>query len=278
MSSKHKMLRETPMKANVLKKIEVRFRKLQTSSFDDFLVNCSIEAKKLEIRKNIIDGDVYIIRNVLSKEEGHYILKQITKDRMGQSKDFRILEGIKNIYYESNHLKRTKSEYSSVDKSWYFFPWNKDELDISKFLQPIFDNVILLNNRKPNIILNNTPIDGIVQRFHLINYPPGSGQISLHRDPVNICQINSGIYLSQFGIDYSEGGFYVLNDNDDIVYLDNHVNFCDMILFFPGLPHGVSPIKSIDSKNDRDGRYFLNMNLIQSHHIDNRIPSIGIET
>ena len=66
-------------------------------------------------------------------------------------------------------------------------------------------------------------------------------------------------------------------DKDEKVELDKHFHIGDMVLFSPGLRHGVSAVEPMDSKIKSDGRYFLNMNLIQSHHVKDRIPALGID-
>jgi len=264
------------MKKTNLKE-SIRFKELKELSLDEFELKCSDVKNTLELRNEIINGCVYIIRQVLSKERSDIILNKIINSNLKQTNEPKILDGVENLYYESNHIQSKKTEYSAVDKSWYFFPWNKDEIGIFDFIQPIFNNVILLNNKKTVDILKSTPIDGCVQRFHLINYPPNSGQISLHRDPVNICQVNSGIYLTEYGVDYKEGGFYVLNEGDEEVSLDEQMHVGDMILFYPGLAHGVHPIKPMDSLLKSDGRYFLNISLIESHHVEDRFCAVGID-
>ena len=146
-------------------------------------------------------------------------------------------------YYSliAGHARPYESAISAIIRE------SKEEIGLSELIQPIFNNVILLNNQKINEILKKTPIDGFVQRFHLINYPPNSGQISLHIDPLNISQVNSGIYLTELGLDYKGGGFYVLNDKDEKVELDKHFHIGDMVLFSPGLRHGVSAVEPMDS-------------------------------
>lgn len=256
---------------------DIRFKELKELSLDEFELKCSDDKNILELRNEIINGCVYIIRQALTKENSYILLNKIINSNLEYTSEPKILEGVKNLYYESNNLKSKKMEYSCVDKSWYFFPWNKDEIGIFDFIQPIFNKVILLNNKKPIDLVKNTPIDGCVQRFHLINYPINFGQISLHRDPVNVCQVNSGIYLTEYGIDYKEGGFFVLNDEDEEVNLDEHVHIGDMVLFYPGIGHGVHSIKPMNRKLKSNGRYFLNMTIIQSHHFEGRMPAVGID-
>lgn len=258
-------------------KESIRFKDLKELSLDEFELKCSDVKNTLELRNEIINGSVYIIRRVLKKERSETLLKKIINSNLKFTTDPKIKEGVENLYFESNNMKSKKGMYTSVDKSWYFFPWNKDEIGIFNFIQPIFNNVILLNGKKPVDIFKNTPIDNCIQRFHLINYPLNFGQISLHRDPVNVCQVNSGIYLTEYGVDYKEGGFYVLNDENREFNVDELVHIGDMVLFYPGIAHGVHPIKPIDNKFKSDGRYFLNMTLIQSHHFEDRLPAKGIE-
>jgi len=255
----------------------IRFKELKELSLTEFKLKCSDNKNILDLRNDIINGCVYIIRQALTEENSKILLNKIITSKPEITTDPKIIDGVKNLYYESEYLKANKTEYSAVDKSWYFFPWNKDEIGIFDFIQPIFNNVILLNNKKPSDILKNTPIDGLVQRYHLINYPIFFGQISLHRDPVNVAQVNSGIYLTEYGIDYKEGGFYVLNDEDGEVNLDEHVHTGDMVLFYPGLAHGVHTIKPMDRNLKSKGRYFLNMSLIESHYVEDRMPAIGID-
>ena len=56
-----------------------------------------------------MNGDVHVIRQVLAKETSQMILKKIITLNIEISNDPKILEGVKNIYFESNNLKAKKS-------------------------------------------------------------------------------------------------------------------------------------------------------------------------
>ena len=50
-----------------------------------------------------------------------------------------------------------------------------------------------------------------------------------------------------------------------------------MVLFYSSMPHGVDSIyKNYKTKSNIDGgRWFLNMTLVSSHHVKNRLTSKG---
>ncbi len=236
--------------------------------------SCRNKAEKDLIRRNIISGDIYIVQKVIKKKLAKNILSTIVNRPLIEAASVKILEGTENIFFTSNYKKNKSSEYTAIDKSWYFFTWNRDETGIIKLLQPIYNNVILLNNKKPSQIIRNTPKDILIQRFHLINYPIPSGEISLHRDPVNITQVAGNIYFTEFGEDYDSGGFYVLDKSNNKISVDNEVKCGDMVLFHQGIPHGVDSIKS--SNYSSNGRYSLSVNIIESHEKKDRLKAEGI--
>jgi len=257
------------------------FRTVKTKTFSEFQDICSNDVSRNEMREYIIAGDIFIIKKVMDGSIIRDILKKVISSNAVPVLSTRIVEGIKNIHFTSNNLKNTIGEYSSIDNSWYFFPWNPDAHGILAAFQSIFDTVIQLNNYSPEQLKNNTPLNGVVQRMHLIHYPPDSGEISLHYDPCNIVKVNSGIYFSEFGKDYDEGGFYVLDGNKQKVNLDKEVSIGDLVLFYPSLAHGVGPVK-IKNINESTsclyppGRYFFNMTLVESHEKVDRERAVGI--
>ena len=85
--------------------------------------------------------------------------------------------------------------------------------------------------------------------------------------------------MSEFGTDYTDGGFYALDKFGNKRNFDREVALGDMILFYPGMGHGVDPIKAknLNNVNElKNGRYFFNMSLVQSHEINDRHRAIGI--
>ena len=238
---------------------------------DDFL--SLSEDQKQEIKSNILNGSVYIVKKAIQRNDIRNITSNIINKNDLSPSNPTMLEGIKNIYYVSEPKGGT---YEALDQSWYFFPWNKDKTGLTNILQDVFDQVIAMNGYNPSLIKKNTPKDIIIQRFHLIFYPEGNGKISKHIDPINIININSGVYITEFGNDYDSGGFYVYSSDDKKIYLDEQINSGDMILFYNNLAHGVDPVKCINNKDVFKGRCFINMSLIESHEQDRSIRNTAI--
>jgi hypothetical protein len=230
------------------------------------------------IRKSISDGNIISVKNVVNSKIIRKICFKIITKKMKPS-DPRVLQGIKNIFYVSETKKKInkKNFYQAEDKSWYFFPWNKDNSNLTKLVQPIFNNVIKINGYDPKKIVKKKPLDLIVQRFHLIFYPYNSGKISIHKDPSNVVDVQCGIYVTSYNVDYDTGGFYVLDKFRKKIFLDKKIKSGDLVLFSPKIAHGVDPIQNKKiKKTNISGRVFLNMNLIQSHHNKHRKTALGL--
>lgn len=230
------------------------------------------------IKNNIINGHIYVLRSAFNTHDLKKIFYEKINIKVKPSTSVKMIEGVEDIFYKSD--SSGTGAYTTNDYSWYFFPWNEDKSGLTKLMQPFFDQVILLNNYDPKKIIKNTPKDEIIQRMQLIYYPLGSGHISLHRDPVNITEITCGVYITSFGEDYDEGGFYVYNQHKEKIYIDHKIKSGDLILFYNGLFHGVDRVLKKNSKENSsskyDGRCFLNLSLLQSHEVNNRQTTVGI--
>ncbi|MBD1167803.1 hypothetical protein IDH29_01300 [Pelagibacterales bacterium SAG-MED06] len=249
------------------------FKKLIKISKSDFFN----DKKKNFIRRKVLEGNIVVIRNHIKSKELRDIFKKLKKNPKF-SKDTRMVEGIKNICYRAN--QKGHGKYSTNDFSWYFFPWNKDQTGLMKKVKKTFRQVIKLNKYDPNKLYKNTPKDRLVLRAHVIYYPYKNGHISLHSDPTNVTSITCGIYISSKKLDYDKGGFYVIDKNKKVCFVDHEIEAGDMILFYNGLYHGVKPtLKSKKQKNkDKiNGRVFLNLSILESHEYKDRQYTRGLK-
>tara|TARA_B110001450_G_C17655732_1_gene495158 strand:+ start:228 stop:1004 length:777 start_codon:yes stop_codon:yes gene_type:complete len=252
-----------------------KFKNIIYITKNDFFSNTKI----FKIRKLVISGNIVILKSAFNKKKLRDIFKNILKNSSSISKNTKMIEGVKNIFYKSNSTG--KGKYTTNDCSWYFFPWNDDKFGLTKFVQKFFDRVILLNKYSIDKIRNNTPIDGIIQRFHLMYYPLKRGHISSHKDPTNITKITCGIYITSYKEDYDRGGFYVYNSKKEKIFIDHKIESGDLILFYNGLIHGVDPIflkkNSKKNKDKINGRVFLNLSILESHEKPDRKTTVGIK-
>lgn len=230
---------------------------------------------------SISKGNILVIKNAVRKKKILKICKYIDQKKIKISNNTKMIEGVKNIYYIANPIykKSSKKRYLVSNRSWYFFPWNKDFSGLSNLVQSIFNKVIEINGYNPKKIFNSTPIDKIIQRFHLMHYPIGSGYISKHIDPVTIVKVTAGLYITQFKKDYDHGGFYAIDKKNKKINIDQYIKSSDLVLFYSAMPHGVDIIEKKNKTKNKvlsPGRWFLNMTLVASHHVKNRITSTGI--
>ena len=229
------------------------------------------------IRTNISKGNIIILRNVFKRKKIIKLFKKIKKSSKKISRKTKMVEGVKNIYYKSKPYG--VGRYTTHDHSWYFFPWNKDQFGTLKLFQKYFNQVILINKYEIDTIINNTPKDILIQRFHMMYYPFHVGHISPHKDPTNITKVTCGIYITSFRNDYDTGGFFVFNKKREKIFIDHQINSGDLILFYNGLIHGVEPTSvfrgSKKNKAGINGRVFLNLSILESHHNKSRQTTIG---
>ena len=274
------MIEQIKKKINLYKKCEINrfFNNVIEIDFNEFSKKLLDFEFVLECVDKLFDGDIFILRNTLKKDFIESSIDKMQKFYLENSPiSPKILEGCKNGYYMSNN---TSSGYKTVDRSFYFFSWNKDELNIYKEILKIYYKLKILNGLKAEEITNNTPQNEVVERLHVIHYPIGGGEISKHIDPINKSIINHGIFGSEYGKDYDRGGFYLINKKKEKKLIDKMVGKGDSVIFFPGLIHGVDPVFLKDEKLDiksKKGRWYFNFQLIETHELKNRQTTFAIE-
>ena len=145
--------------------------------------------------------------------------------------------------------------------SWSFFPWNKASEKLFSQLQNLFFLRNLLANLKKTRYLNDDDPEATA-RLAFQFYPCGEGYMHEHQDPNSSHQLAlPTLLLSDYGKDYSSGGFYALDSSDERVIFDSELNFGDLTLFHPSIPHGVEridPHKTLENCSSiNDGRLMM---------------------
>ena len=257
--------------------ISTKFKKIEVLNSLDFQNISNNKLLSSRGLKSLKEGNVFLIKNVLDKLSIKQILNYFnsnkSKEEFSYTKKPEVIQNTENLWYQSKKEDSSriyKNRYTACDTSFYIFPWNEDKSPISSNLTKFYDQVLSFQGFNPKKIKSQTPKDGSVQRIHLIHYPLYTGHISLHTDPDEVCNAICGVYLTEHGKDYKEGGFYALNEENSEVLLDNNFSAGDAILFYPSLPHGVKEIKPVFENKISNGRYFLNMMIVQSHEVKNR--------
>jgi len=220
---------------------------------------------------------IIIVKNAIKKSKIRKIAKRIMKTKKHYVKRPIIVEGVKNICTDGNFIKKKEKQYTVINKSWYFFPWNQDNTGLVKETSVIRKRLIELNDHNTEVIEKNTPRNGTVSRMNLIYYPYETGLISTHKDPMNLNKLVGLIYISAYKTDYDKGGFYIISNKKKYV-VDHHVESGDLLIFSPYIAHGVDPVSKLDINSNKtfDGRCVLQWSLVQSREAKKRIHTEGV--
>ncbi len=111
-----------------------------------------------------------------------------------------------------------------------FFRWNKDPVGTFKHGNHIWGLIKLLGGFKYGEFSLNTPKDGVVDRAQIAHYPVGAGRIPKHTDPFHNQKAILGVYMSQYGEDFQDGGLYFINQNDQVILLEPEIKKGDAVV------------------------------------------------
>lgn len=143
---------------------------------------------------------------------------------------------------------------------------------MSKFgaFDRLFDLKMNLSGENLGDVLANTPSQGVIARIVSHRYPRGGGGQAEHIDPVSpFAKIQTLIQASSQGIDYNEGGLYLIHPTTGRVAIDGYTRKGDLILMSPGVRHGVAPIDPDQTLDwtGTDGRWIIMPIIIHSDHV-----------
>ena len=211
-----------------------------------------------EIRKDIQNGDVYILKNYFSKDL-IYSIREYCK-RVGQNSIpnyVPIKEGAPN-FHRMNRLDK-RAYVKGCFHQFSFFPWNQDYFNLFELTKKAYALKNLTSNHEADKFLDSKPEDGCTARLAVQFYPKGNGLLNKHVDPVDKHQLTVPIMImSEKGKDFIRGGAYVEKDGKKII-LDEECEMGDIVYFSAEIPHGVLPIDPEDSTPwlDFQGRWML---------------------
>ena len=202
-----------------------------------------------EIRANILQGDLYIVKSVLDK---NYVLK-VREYLMGIGKNS--LPNYQAIKVGAPNFHRIniwddRAYVTGCFHQFTFFPWNQDIFKLFDATREIYYLKNLVNNLPKDKFLKPEPEEGCTARLSFQFYPKGIGGLNKHSDPVDHHQLTvPSLIMSKKGKDFHSGGVYVEDMNNNKKYLDDICDIGDVVFFNAQVPHGV---KVIDEAKDED--------------------------
>jgi len=231
---------------------------------------------------SLYNGEVYILRNAVKKTLKNIIIDITNEyDKKSNSSFHKMLDGTPNFHRIIDHDITQKYSLYAIKHSYYLYNWNiKSKLE-SKFAQEVYRHwryIKYLAGNPKKAYEKNIPSDGKIDRFQIVNYPHGGGQLRDHEDPRKNQRLVSGLIMSKKGIDFTTGGFYFRDSNNKIFNIEDNLEIGDSVMFYGSIIHGVEPVdqhKKIDWQS-KNGRWFIGMFVNESDHIINRVTAVDL--
>ena len=258
---------------------------VQSFEFKDFkriILDANDRSEKL--LNDVFKGDSLIIKNVFDKKEIIDLKDSIFDIESNQEeKNFRMLDECPNFHVSNkkNNIAPIKDNYDETAHSHYFFRWNKDEINIFKKFDKIWDLIKIFSGLEKDSYKLNKPKDLILDRIQIIRYPLNEGYITTHCDASAWQKLNIGICFNEQGKEFNEGGLYLLDKNDKKINIEDKLEIGDCFCWIPTIFHGVDipKLTNHDNKdwNSKSGRWQALALTVQSHKVKNRLLSTGYE-
>ncbi len=248
-----------------------------------------------ELEDRILSGDKEYINNLIKSlySGDFYILKKaFDKDFIVdlKNKTFKYYEPIASSFHQM--LEGTPDFHRKIDieigkkyaikmckHSFYFYPWNKDPLNIWEPIYKRWRIIKQLMGLRYNEYEKNTPKDGVIDRIQVVQYPSKIGYLEPHVDPNRNQRLFFSGYMSKQGVDYKGLGFYLIGPGNKIVEVEQLIDIGDVGIGYSTIYHGVAPV-NIDRNPNwddvNDGRWFLSMFSNASDEVKNRVTSGSI--
>lgn len=172
--------------------------------------------------------------------------------------------------YHRLHDNYPKAYVKGKFLAHYYHGFYEKNNKLFDYFKEIFHLMNFLGGFEKNAFLKNIPSQGQIARVIIHNYPKGGGYLAEHIDPVaKFALIATLVVASKEGLDYKEGGLYVRESKDsEPFYLDSFTEIGDLMVFSPGIDHGVDCIDPSDSYNWRtnNGRWIIMPIIINSDY------------
>ena len=255
--------------------------KINTINFEDLKKN--IDNKNFEFIKEIIHklyaGEAYIIKKAANIKLKDIIIDiSIEYDKQSKSSFHKMLDGTPNFHRIIDHDITQKYSLYAIKHSYYLYNWNTKTKNESEFIKETYKHwryIKYLAGNSKKAFEKNIPSNGQIDRFQIVNYPHGGGQLRDHEDPRKNQKLVSGLIMSKKGVDFQTGGFYFKNKKNENENIEDKLEIGDSVMFYGSIIHGVEPVdshKEIDWSS-KNGRWFIGMFVNDSDHIINRITA-----
>lgn len=265
------------------KKYPKYYRNIKTIEYKNFkkkYYNNENTLSKKKLVKSLLSGDIYILKNAITKQITEKIKKYtITKKFKKKKFSFhKIVDGVPNFSRYIDQSLANKYAFLQVKMTSYYFPFNEknEKLKIYKIVYPLWRVIKHISGFKFNELEKNIPSDGIIDRLQVVRYPLNEGYLEPHTDPHGFQKFFISIYLSKKGKDFQNGGFYSYKNKNRCTDIENKIDIGDLCFGMATIKHEVKIAtgNGIYRNSDlRSGRWFVGLYTTETNYVKKRRTS-----
>ena len=202
-----------------------------------------------DIKKGIQNGNVYVIKNVISEQTIQKIREYLTSVGRNSLPNYMPINANCPNFHRVNQWDE-RSYVKACFHQFVFFPWNQDVFDFFNLFKSVYYLRNIINGVSKEKFLKQEPEDDCIARIAFQFYPSGIGSMNRHVDPVDHHQLSVPVLLmSNKGKDFKSGGAFVEKENGERIILEDVAKSGDVIYFNARIAHGV---ETIDPESEAD--------------------------
>ncbi|MDA2932851.1 hypothetical protein MYX82_00755 [Acidobacteria bacterium AH-259-D05] len=250
-------------------------RKIIAVGFEEFKNNVLSQDESFvdSLVDSLYAGDGYILKQAFPPEFLTRLIPRTHESgRRSPSSFHKMYQDCPNFHRIIDHETAKKYSFKAIRHSYYFFPWNEDPLNLFKPINERWRIFKCLGGYPLDAYEANKPVDGVIDRLQIAQYPAGIGELEAHSDPYVNQRVIIGGMMSKRGVDYESGGFYFVGENNRKVDIEDELDVGDMVCGYPTVVHGVELVdehKMVDWTSV-EGRWFLGLYSNDSDHVKDK--------
>jgi len=257
---------------------------VNADEFYDKVMNAT-EDVVFDLVESIYNGDAYVLKDAFDEEFIDEFKEKVFIWSKGiENKSFEMRDGCPDYHCVYDEPQGPVGGYTSLEHSYVFFRHNKNPLDVFLPLDKYWQAIKVLSGHDKGAYKDNIPSDGLIDRITFLQYPINYGKITKHFDSPKSQKLLLGMLMSQIGQDYDYGknGFYLVDNKQRKVYIENVCKKGDFVCVYPTLYHGVPTVSKGDKFlkhldwNSTEGRWYLQCYTAESHEVEGREYSTAV--
>ncbi len=226
---------------------------------------CELDTTIAELAALISQKQPVILRQLISDAEATAIRSYCrTWSRQEAPSNPHVSRSSRN--YHRININPELSSVKSINHLFRFFYWDQRTVAMATPFRRAMRLRNAISGLAPDYAGHDIQ-DGFISMPFVSHYPRGGGGMQEHRDPVSAQQVVVIVNMSRYGVDFSHGGVYLVEDSDleKPVWIDPLVEPGDALLFHPQTTHGVAAIDpDVELDWDApDGRWMFTSSLVK---------------